>query len=174
MNKNILSVRELEEKDIQLIADYWFTAEDAYLEGMGADLSKMPTPDQFMAALKTQLELPYEQKRAYALIWEADGEPIGHSNVNPAVYGEEASMHLHIWKPEARRMGFGSELVKMSLPYFFRNMKLRRIYCEPYALNTGPNRLLEKAGFTFVKEYITTPGAITFEQPVRQWEIFPK
>lgn len=171
MDKNILSVRELEEKDIPLFADYWFTAKDAYLEGMGVDLSKMPGREQFIDALKAQLDLPYTEKKAYALIWEIDGEPIGHCNVNPVTYGKEGSMHLHIWKPEARRLGFGSSLVQMSLPYFFNNLKLERIYSEPYALNPAPHKTLEKAGFTLVKEYITFPGAITFEQPVKQWEI---
>ncbi|PZR09275.1 MAG: N-acetyltransferase, partial [Flavobacterium psychrophilum] len=29
----------------------------------------------------------------------------------------------------------------------------------------------EKVGFTFVKEHITTPGSITFEQFCNLWEI---
>ena len=160
----------MEEKDIPLFADYWFTAEDAYLVGMGVDLTKMPTREQFTVNLKTQLSLPYEQKRAYALILEANGEPVGHCNLNPVAYGKEGSMHLHIWKPEARRMGYGAEMVKMALPRFFSNFKLERVYSEPYALNPAPHKTLEKAGFLLVKEYVTSPGAITFEQPVKQWE----
>lgn len=170
MEKNLLFVRELEKKDIPLVADYWGKADKAYLTGMGVEASLMPERGQFMARLEAQLALPYPEKTAYALIWEYDGRPIGHSNLNPVMYSREGSMHLHIWKSEMRKQGFGADLVKMSLPFYFDNMKLEKIYCEPYALNPAPNRLLEKAGFTLAKEYTTKPGAITFEQPVKRWE----
>jgi len=171
MEKNILSVREIEEKDITLIADYWFNSGPGHLEGMGVDMFKMPSREQFMTTLLSQLPLPYEDKKAYGLVWEVDGESIGHCNVNPIIFAKEASMHLHIWKGNARNKGYGADLIKMSLPYFFKNLQLEHIYSEPFALNPAPNRTLQKAGFTFVKEYITSPGAITFEQPVIQWEI---
>ena len=171
MEKNTLSVREVQEKDIQLIADYWFKAEPHYLESLGVDPDKLFTREQFTTMLSLQVSLPYNEKKAYALIWEEQGKAIGHSNVNPVIYGQEASMHLHIWNAEQRRKGYGAELIKMSLPYYFENLRLQKIYCEPYALNESPNKLLEKSGFTFIKQYITTPGAITFEQPVKRWEI---
>ncbi len=80
-------------------------------------------------------------------------------------------MHLHIWNSEVRKMGLGTQLVKMSLPYFFKNMNLKKLYCEPYALNPAPNNTLKKVGFEFVKEYITIPGFLNFEQQVNLWEL---
>jgi RimJ/RimL family protein N-acetyltransferase len=168
---NVLSVRELEEKDIPLVVGYWFNATPESLHGMGVDTAKLPKNEEFTAMLEAQLALPYPEKKAYALIWEANGEPIGHSNVNPLYYGDYAYMHLHIWTPQARKQGFGLDLLRMSLPYYFNNLKLKKLFCEPYALNPAPNKILEKAGFTFVKEHITTPGAITFEQSCNLWEI---
>lgn len=171
MANSNLSVRELEHKDIRMIADYWFTATPEYLNNMGVDIAKMPSHEDFTAMLATQLTLPYNEKRAYAVIWEVNDKPIGHSNLNPVEYGGHGYMHLHIWKPEDRKSGYGTELIKLTLPYFFNNMQLKKIYCQPYALNGAPNKTLYKVGFKFVKEYITTPGAITFEQPVNLWEI---
>ena len=171
MHKNKLSVREAQEKDIQLIATYWFDAEPEYLKDLGVDTTKMPTYEQFCSMLGAQLLLPYEEKRAYALIWEADGEAIGHSNLNPVTYGEEAFMHIHIWNKENRQKGYGFDLIKMSLPLYFKNFNLKNLNCEPYALNPAPNKMLQKLGFDFVKEYVTTPGSITFEQPVKRWEM---
>jgi hypothetical protein len=49
------------------------------------------------------------------------------------------------------------------------DIPLKKLFCEPYALNPAPNKTLEKIGFEFVKEYITTPGWINFEQPVKLW-----
>lgn len=168
---NSLLVRELEERDIPLIINYWFTSTPEHLHNMGADITKLPTPEQFTNNLLSQLALPYNEKKAYALIWEVNGKPIGHCNVNPLFYGNYANMHLHIWDAGYRKQGLGLNLVKMSLPYYFNNLKIKKLYCEPYALNPAPNKLLEKAGFIFVKEHINTPGSINFEQLCNLWEM---
>jgi RimJ/RimL family protein N-acetyltransferase len=47
----------------------------------------------------------------------------------------------------------------------------KRLYCEPYANNVAPNRVLEKAGFEFVKTDRTVPGPINFEQDVNCWHM---
>lgn len=167
----MLSVRELQQKDIELVVNYWMSADNEFLHGMGVDVSKMLSRESFTQMLEEQFKLPVENKRAYCVIWENDGVPIGHSNTNPTKYGAEATMHLHLWKTDVRKKGTGTELVKLTLPLYFENLKLKKLIVEPYALNPAPNRTLEKAGFTFIKEYITTPGFINFEQPVKRWEM---
>ena len=166
-----LNVREIRETDITFITDYWLKSDPEFLKGMGVDLSKIPSENDLTEMLQNQIISPIEQKRAYCLIWEIDGKAIGHCNTNPTTFGEEAFLHLHIWKADFRRKGSGSELLKMSVAMFFDNLQLKRIFSQPYALNPAPNRTLEKAGFTFVKEYITVPGSINFEQPVKLWMI---
>jgi RimJ/RimL family protein N-acetyltransferase len=164
-----LSVRELRTEDIDAIADYWLHADRTYLEGMGVDVAKMPRREEWTEMLTGQLATPLKEKQSYALIWEVDGAAVGHSNINKILFGREAYMHLHLWKPQVRKKGYGVQLVRLSLPWFFNRYELQTLYCEPYALNPAPNRLLERAGFHPVKEYVTTPGWINFEQPVRLW-----
>ena len=171
MFKNVLSVREIQQPDIESIVQYWLHADRLYLLSMGVDVHKIPSQNQLTATLLSQVYTPLEYKKAYCIIWELDGVPVGHSNTNPVFFGKEAYMHLHLWHNEVRRKGFGAELVQMTLPYFFENLKLKKLFCEPYALNPAPNKTLEKAGFEFVKEYITTPGPLNFEQPVKRWEL---
>jgi RimJ/RimL family protein N-acetyltransferase len=166
-----LSVREMEAGDIPLITDYWLNAAPGYLLGMGVDLLRMPSRDQWLVLLSAQLRQEYYEKQSYCMIWQLEGKPVGHCNVNRILFGEEAYMHLHIWFPSIRKMRLGNRFVKMTLPYFFENLQLQTLCCEPYALNPAPNKLLEKAGFVFVKEYTTIPGALNFEQPVNHWEI---
>jgi RimJ/RimL family protein N-acetyltransferase len=96
---------------------------------------------------------------------------MGHCNTNPTFFGNDAYMHLHLWNTDARQKGAGTTLVKMTLPYFFEKLQLKKLYSEPYALNPAPNKTLEKVGFELIKEYITTPGTINFEQPVKRWEL---
>jgi hypothetical protein len=45
------------------------------------------------------------------------------------------------------------------------------MYCEPYADNPAPNRVLVKTGFRFIARYRTTPGVINFEQEVNRYVI---
>jgi RimJ/RimL family protein N-acetyltransferase len=165
----LLTVRELAEADIKLIIDYWLNADSEFLQGMGVDLNKLPAREQMKQFLSEQVSAPIEQKRSYCLIWEMDGKPIGHCNTNPVVFGEDAFMHLHLWQENKRKKGSGVELVKQTLPYFFKNLQLKKLYSEPYALNSAPHKVLERVGFTLEKEYTTTPGSLNFEQPVKRW-----
>ena len=167
----MLSTRPLEQDDIPLFLDYWFNAEESFLKGMGLDVSKLPEREKFAGMLETLLSTPIEQRLSYAIVWLKDGQPIGHSNTNPTTFGKEAKMHLHIWDPRERKKGMGTALLKLTLPHYFNTLQLQTLWCEPYGLNPAPHRALEKAGFEFIKEYITVPGTFNFEQPVKQWRM---
>ncbi len=166
---NMLSVREIEHQDIPLIADYWLNSDSDFMKSMGVDLSKLPSRTQWHEMLEAQLAAPIREKQSYATVWLLNGEPVGHCNINKIKFGEEAYMHLHLWQPELRQKGDGVKLAKMSIPYFFEKFELKRLYCEPYALNEAPNKILAKLGFKLVKEHVTIPGYINFEQPVKLW-----
>lgn len=166
-----LTVRELRQGDVPLIANYWLHSSPELMKAMGVDLEKLPSESFWYEMLRKQIAAPYEEKQSYCTIWEIDGKAAGHCNVNKIVWGKEAYMHLHLWQNASRQKGLGTELVKMSLPYFYRNLQLETVYCEPYALNPAPNKTLERVGFSFVKEYTTIPGFLNFEQPVCLWEM---
>lgn len=170
-NTQNLEVRELEFKDIELLADYWLLSDPNYLEGMGVDLSKLPLREDLVTALRSQLDYSVEKKLSYALIWELNGKQIGHTNVNQIVFGKQAYMHLHLWNSAKRQKGLGVLLVRKSLPYFFENLNLKTLYCEPYSLNPAPNKILQKMGFEFVKTHVTIPGTLNFEQEVNLWKL---
>lgn len=165
------SVREIRPPDIPLIADYWLLAEPEDLLLMGADPSKLPSRAQFTQQLSRQIVSPYGRKQSYALLWLLDGQPAGHCNVNKIKHGEEAYLHLHLWEPDTRQKGMGLHLLRLSLPYFFEKLALKRLFSEPYAHNPAPNRTLERLGFTLVKEHRCTPGDINFEQEVKRWQM---
>jgi len=170
-NKGALNVRPMELKDIQPLADYWLLSPASHLVSMGVDLDKLPEREILESALSSQLKHPIEEKKSYALIWEQDGLPIGHTNVNQIEFGKQAYMHLHLWAAQSRQKGLGLTLVNQSLSLFFDNLNLQTIYCEPYALNPAPNKTLERLGFEFVKRHRTIPGSLNFEQDVHLWKL---
>ncbi|MFT5779374.1 MAG: ribosomal-protein-alanine N-acetyltransferase [Crocinitomicaceae bacterium] len=168
---SILTVREIEFKDIELIADYWLKSDPDFLVMMGVDLSEVPSREQITEMLTAQIDTPLAKKSSYALIWELNREQIGHTNVNNIAYGVEATLHLHLWNSDNRQRGMGADLVQKSIPVFFENLKLGKLICEPYSLNAAPNKTLEKVGFEFIKKYTTKPGTLNFEQEVNRWEM---
>lgn len=171
MKEDVLTVREIQKTDIPLIMDYWLTSEKSHLINMGVDPDKIPSPEGLANNLLNQIETPIQQRNSYCIIWQLNGEPVGHSNTNPTDFGNDAFMHLHIWKSNLRKKGMGFQLLKMTLPHFFENLKLKNLYSQPFALNIAPHKTLEKVGFKFVKEYITIPGSINYEQSVKLWHL---
>ena len=171
MSSDVLTVREIKKEDIEAITNYWLSAEDKYMEAMGVNITKIPAREEWAEMLMEQLSQPIQEKKSYCIIWEINGEAIGHSNINKIQFGEEAYMHLHLWKKDIRTKGNGITFVKMTLPYYFENYKLKTLYCEPYALNPGPNKTMQKTGFEFVRQYRTIPGWLNFEQDVNLWRL---
>jgi RimJ/RimL family protein N-acetyltransferase len=169
MQDSILTAREMLATDISPIADYWLHSSSDHLLKMGADIAKLPSRKNFIKMLEEQYQKPLEQKRSYCIIWLQNDKPVGHCNTNPTVFGEEAYMHLHLWPSDLRKKGLGEEFLQLTIPLFFKNLQIKRLISEPYALNEAANRVLQKAGFELEKEYITTPGSLNFEQPVKRW-----
>ena len=149
--------------------DYFLDAEDARLVAMGVDRRKLPAREAWLESVLLDHErIDAHKERAY-LGWIYDGELVGHSSINKIRPGEEAYIHLHLWNGELRQAGLGTQYFKASVSEFMRVFGLRRLYCEPYADNPAPNRVLAKAGFQFVRRYRTVPGAINFEQDVNRY-----
>lgn len=166
-----IEVRDLRIDDIPFIADYWLNSDDDFLISMGVDLDKLPTRAGLTNMLTEQINLPDSEKASMAMILESDGKPAGHCNVNGITYGQEATMHLHLWTADTRRKGLGTKMVLESLPAFFKRLQLQTLWCEPYARNPAPNRTLKRIGFEFVKTYVTIPGSLNFEQEVNRYKL---
>jgi RimJ/RimL family protein N-acetyltransferase len=165
------TVREMKESDVQYVVDYFVNADPAYLKGMGADKNKLPGRVEWIAKVVEELNKPFKVKELYYIIWEIDGKPFGHSNINNIEYGKSGTMHLHIWNKNNRRNGNGLNLLKQTIPYYFNNFELEKLICEPYALNPAPTKVLKNIGFEFVRTYDTIPGTICFLQTVIRYEM---
>lgn len=165
-----IEVREATSAEVPLIEQYWASRTDEELIKMGVDIEKFRNVDMGLLIQK-DLEVPYEQKGTYYLICFLHGNPVGHTNVGKIAFGEEAFMHLHIWHPEKRRSGVGRTMIFQALKFYFDNLQLKRVLCEPNAFNEAPNKTLLKVGFTFLFQHECVPGFINFFQPVNRYEM---
>ncbi len=166
-----ISVRTMKKSDIVLIVDYFINADTEFLKGMGAEKSKLPTRTVWIKKLNQEFDKHIEDKEFYYIIWQINSMPIGHSNINKIDYGNTATMHLHLWKDQKRKKGLGLDFLNQTIPIYFTKFKLKKIICEPYALNLAPNKILKKVGFQFVRNYETVPGEINFYQAVNRYEL---
>ena len=113
-----LNVREMVPEDVPLVVNYWMNAAPDFLVGMGVDLDKMPQRENLTNMLMVQSNTSIKERKSYALIWEIEGLPVGHSNVNNIEFGKSAKMHLHLWNENNRKSGAGLQLIKKSIPFF--------------------------------------------------------
>ncbi len=166
-----LSVREMKLDEVHRIIEYFYSATPEYLEMMGVDPSRLMSPGAWVARFQSEFALPFEERQLFPVIWLLDNDPVGYSSCDRITFGACANMHLHVIEPEQRRKGIGSECVRQSVEIYFRTFRLRQLFCQPHALNVPAHRTLQKAGFKYVKTYLTVPGPINFHQPVTQWVI---
>ena len=158
-------------EEYELMLDYFYEADDSFLRGMGVDPLKLPERNKWLDALLADHEKPDSERDRFYLVWIFRGRRVGHSSINKIVVGTEAFIHLHLWDPQLRRAGLGTEFVRRSANFYFERFNLKKLVCEPSAENPGPNRVLEKLGFAFIRRYRTAPGVIAYEQDVNRYEL---
>ena len=166
-----LTVRELEITEFDLVLDYFHDATPEFLESMGVDPTRIPDRQSWRERFRSDSALPVNQRSAIVLLWLMDDRPVGFSSCDKIKVGERANMHLHILSADARNKGIGTEFVRKSVAFYFEQLQLKSLFCEPYAFNIAPNRTLQKAGFKYLKTHMTVPGTFSFHQAVNRWVI---
>jgi RimJ/RimL family protein N-acetyltransferase len=164
-----LRVREMKPDEAWLIIDYFLTADKRHLDRLGVASDRLPSREKWNAILAEDLEQPLDKRKFFYVIWELDGIPGGHSHIGDIVYGKEAYMHLHLWNPEQRKSGNGTVLVRESIKIYFKKFNLEKLFCQPNALNSAPNKTLRKIGFQFLESLETTPSWINCHQRINKW-----
>ena len=166
-----LIVREMLQSELAIPVDYFHTSTHAYLQKLGVDPDKLLTRENWLGEYQAELAKPYTARKSILTLWLDGATPIGFSTCDTIDYGKSAKMHLHILAPENRQKGYGADCVRRSVQIYFEVLKLRKLYCEPNAYNTAPNRTLQKAGFKYLKTHDTTPGRLNHFQTTNLWVI---
>lgn len=166
-----LSVREMAESEVDLIIDYFHGATADHLELIGVDPRRLPRREAWRAYYALVFQQPLQQRETLLLTWLVDDRPVGFSSADKITFGDHAHMHLHVTAQGDRRRGIGVEAARRSVDLYFEQLRLKRLFCEPYAFNAAPNRTLRSAGFRYLTTRVTVPGPLNFRQPVARWVI---
>ncbi|HEX9515646.1 MAG TPA: GNAT family protein [Streptosporangiaceae bacterium] len=168
MTANV-AVRQMELAEARLIIDYFHSATPEHLELLGVDPTRLPPPARWMEGYAKELRQPIRSRESLLVAWEVDGKTVGFSTADTITFGKEARMHLHILSPADRGAGTGARCVRETARLYFDVLELDRLFCEPNAFNTAPNRTLQRAGFSYVKTHMTVPGRLNYRQAVTRW-----
>jgi RimJ/RimL family protein N-acetyltransferase len=166
-----ISVRGMSLSESDLVISYVHQSTPEHLEILGVDPTRVPTAEDWHQHFQEEFVKPPSLRARYYLTRLLDGRAVGYASSDRIVLGEHANMHLHVFREEDRRKGLGTQCVQHCLSFFFEELRLKRMYCELNAFNIGPNRTLQKAGFTYLKTHMTVPGFINFHQAVTRWVI---
>jgi RimJ/RimL family protein N-acetyltransferase len=162
-------VREMQLAEVDLRINYFHGSSDDYLRRLGIDRARLLTPEAWRSFYEADYARPLSERENYLVVWELDGRTVGFSSADHIVFGREAFMHLHIVEPELRREGLGAEFVTRSAEMYFRVLELERLFSEPNAFNTAPNRTLQRAGFRYLFTHEAVPGPMNFLQVTNRW-----
>jgi RimJ/RimL family protein N-acetyltransferase len=168
-----LEVRAMRLDETAVIVDYFHGSTPEHLDTLGVDPTRLPDPERWRQNYEREFAQPLEQRTSFQVVWLLDDEIVGFSTVDQLRFGEQANMHLHIVRPDRRRLGLGVEFVRRSATFYFETFHLQRLFCQPNALNTAPNRTLQAAGFRYVKTLMTTPSPLNYRQPITRWLLEP-
>lgn len=169
MGEPQLLVRDMRRSEVGLRIDYFHDAADDYLRFLGVDRSLLLPRADWLAYYHEDYRRPPERRDSYPLVWELGGRVVGFSSADRISYGTEAFMHLHLLADEDRRQGLGTEFVRRSAQRYFDVFELERLFCEPNAFNTAPNRTLQRAGFRYVLTHEARPNPMNFRQVTNRW-----
>ena len=164
-----VEVREMLLSEVDIRIRYFHEATDAYLIGLGVDRGLLPQAAAWRAFHEQDYARPVQERENYALVWELDHRPVGFSSLDHIEYGNQGFMHLHIVEPTQRHRGFGTDFVRKSAAIYFDVFALKRVFCEPNALNVAPNRTVQRAGFTYLFSHEAIPGPINFRHVTTRW-----
>lgn len=151
-----ISLRDLSEKDIPFICNYWFRSPPGFLESIAIDPAKLPTEPELekylIEKIQANLLLPTSKLDALAILY--DNQPIGIHTIYPLTEGDFGVVHAQLCNPEMRGRGLGMYSYPMACRAFIQRFNLKRILFKTPQQNIGALRVKEKLGIRCIGEEI--------------------
>lgn len=146
--KDILSIRNLTEKEFPSIVNYFLERSDIMLSQDGYDVMKIPFEEELIEALQTSLAI----KKQHNIILEEGGKAYGHCRIERFSIGGEGYLYFYDWNGMLKREKVIDGLLKMAIDYIIETYSLKTIYAEPTKEDEYRNNALKRVGFKLVKE----------------------
>lgn len=173
-------LRALETRDLDPI---WEAYKDLDLELITSGDSPPVSDQQVKAFWGRRVENPAPEMR-YFVIEPLPGEPLagqfaGLCNLQEIDYrNRHAELALWLASPEMRGLGYGTDAIRVLLPYAFEVVRLDKVHLGVYDFNEGGIRSYERVGFRYegrLRQMLYYKGRYWDEWPMRilrsEWEL---
>lgn len=159
---HLVSVRDISEKEISSVLNYWFHSPPGFIEGIGVDMAKMPQESDMKKNLTQKIlenkKLPTSKLNALAIV--CDGQAIGFHTISPLIENDHGIFHAHIWDPAYRGQGIGKQSYPQACQIFIERFHLKRILFKTPIFNIAAVRTKESLGIRCIGEEIIGFGII--------------
>jgi len=154
-----VTLRDLEEGDIETIVDYWHESDPAFLQSLGVDLNKLSSKEETRRRLWSSLAADQSPpSRAYFVVTAGD-ELLIYTNLNFAS-AEEACAHFHVLKPGLRSKGVSYFLFPEAIRVFFERFPIQKLVMQTSPHNEKINRLLRRFSLTPQRAFLEKPDGM--------------
>jgi hypothetical protein len=148
IEKDILSIRDLEEKDIPTIVNYFLNRPDDMLSKDGFDTLKIPFEEELIEGLQTSIAT----KKEHNIILKEGGKGYGHCAIERFTENGEGYLYFYDWNGMLKREKVIDGLLNKAIGHIIETYSLKTIYVEPTKGDEYRNEALKRAGFELVKE----------------------
>jgi hypothetical protein len=154
-----LTVRDLEERDVGTIVDYWHQSTPEYLKSIGVDVRKLTSPEETRARILSSLAGPPAQRaRAYFVV-TGGGGMVGYTNLHlPTPH--EGYAHVHVLQPGVRMKAVARFLFPAILRLFFASFPIRKVIFQTSPENGNVNRMLARSGLRPARVELAHPDGM--------------
>ena len=180
MTGKLVRLRALETRDLDPI---WEAYKDLELELITSGDSPPVSDEQVKAFWRTRIEQPAPEMRYFVIEplpgQVGAGQFAGMCNLQEIDYRNRLG-ELAIWMaaPHLRGLGYGTDAIRLLLPYAFEVARLDKVHLGVYDFNEGGMRSYERVGFRYeghLRQMIYYQGRYWDEWPMRilrsEWEL---
>lgn len=169
IDSSILSVRNLEEKDIPKIVDYFLDSKNHLVDGI--EYSKVPYEEEIIETLETSMSDANDKKQRYYLILENGGKNYGHCHIERFENRDEAYFYFYDWEGLLRNEKRIDGLINLAIQNILSTYPLKTIYSEPTRDDKYRNGVFERLGFEKIGEHQEIRDAISRNDTFVKWKL---
>jgi hypothetical protein len=154
-----VTIRDLEESDVETLVSYWHDSDPAYLASLGVNLSKLSSRDQtrdrFLSSIPGSQEVP---DRATFIV-TSGGRPVAYTNLNFRSM-DEVYVHFHTLERGPLVKALVYFLFPEMIGIFFSRFPIAQLTMQTSPENRNINRFLENFGLVPRRAYLLAPDGM--------------
>ena len=139
-------IRDLEQRDVEILVRYWHESPVPFLQSLGVDLAKLRSPAETRQRLLNSIlnDGDGSRSRVYYIV-EAGNQVIAYTNLNlGSVESGEGCAHFHVLTPNLWAKAVCYVLFPEGMRIFFKTVPVDRIVFQISPQNRNIARMLDR------------------------------